>query len=61
VLFALIKSLVFGFLVVSISAFQGFYTKGGAYEVGKAGTAAVTNACIAILVADYLLAQLLVG
>ena len=61
VLFALIKSLVFGFLVVSISAFQGFYTKGGAYEVGKAGTAAVTNACIAILVADYLLAQLLGG
>ncbi len=61
VIFALIKSLVFGFLVVSISAFQGFYTKGGAYEVGKAGTAAVTNACIAILVADYLLAQLLVG
>lgn len=61
VLFALIKSVVFGFLVVSISAFQGFYTKGGAYEVGKASTAAVTNACIAILIADYLLAQLLVG
>lgn len=61
VLFALVKSVVFGFLVVSISAFQGFYTKGGAYEVGKASTAAVTNACIAILIADYLLAQLLVG
>ncbi|MFM7021315.1 MAG: MlaE family ABC transporter permease [Aquirufa sp.] len=61
VLFALIKSIVFGFLVVTIAAFQGFYTKGGAYEVGKASTAAVTNACIAILIADYLLAQLLVG
>ncbi|MEN9385926.1 MAG: hypothetical protein RLZZ185_667 [Bacteroidota bacterium] len=61
VLFALIKSVVFGFLVVTIAAFQGFYTKGGAYEVGKASTAAVTNACIAILIADYLLAQLLVG
>ena len=61
VLFALIKSVVFGFLVASIAAFQGFYTKGGAYEVGKASTAAVTNACIAILIADYLLAQLLVG
>ncbi len=61
VLFALIKSVVFGFLVVTIAAFQGFYTKGGAYEVGKASTAAVTNSCIAILIADYLLAQLLVG
>ena len=40
---------------------KGFYTKGGAYEVGTASTAAVTNSCIAILIADYLLAQLLVG
>jgi phospholipid/cholesterol/gamma-HCH transport system permease protein len=60
VLFAIIKSVVFGFLVASIAAFQGFYTQGGAYEVGKASTAAVTNSCIAILIADYLLAQLLV-
>jgi phospholipid/cholesterol/gamma-HCH transport system permease protein len=61
VIFAIIKSVVFGFLVASIAAFQGFNTKGGAYEVGKASTAAVTNSCIAILIADYLLAQLLVG
>ncbi|MEY4384179.1 MAG: hypothetical protein RI995_1721 [Bacteroidota bacterium] len=61
VFFALTKSVVFAFLVTTISSYQGFYTKGGAYEVGKASTTAVTNACIAILVADYLLAQLLVG
>lgn len=59
--FALIKSVVFAFLVASISSYQGYFTTGGAYEVGKASTAAVTNACIAILVADYLLAQLLIG
>lgn len=59
--FALIKSFVFAFIVVSISSFQGYYTKGGAYEVGRASTSAVTNSCIALLVADYLLAQLLVG
>lgn len=57
--FALIKSFVFGFLVTSISAFQGFYTEGGALEVGKASTTAVTKSCIAILTADYVLAQLL--
>lgn len=61
VFFALTKSVVFAFLITTISSYQGFFTKGGAYEVGKASTAAVTNACIAILVADYLLAQLLVG
>lgn len=61
VFFALTKSVVFAFLVTTISSYQGYFTKGGAYEVGKASTTAVTNACIAILVADYLLAQLLVG
>lgn len=59
VAFALIKSFAFAFLVSSISAFWGFYTRGGALEVGVASTGAVTSSCIAILVADYLLAQLL--
>ena len=59
VLFALIKSFVFAFLVSSISAYKGYFTKGGALEVGQSSTSAVTNSCIAILVADYLLAQLL--
>ncbi len=59
VLFAIIKSIVFAFLISSISSFKGFYTKGGALEVGQASTAAVTNSCIAILLADYLLAELL--
>lgn len=59
VTFALIKSFAFAFLVSSISAFWGFYTRGGALEVGIASTGAVTSSCIAILVADYLLAQLL--
>lgn len=59
VFFAMIKSFVFAFLVSSISSYKGFYTTGGAFEVGKASTIAVTNSCIAILLADYLLAQLL--
>ncbi|HNP19674.1 MAG TPA: ABC transporter permease [Fulvivirga sp.] len=59
VTFALIKSFVFAFLVSSISSFKGYYTVGGSLEVGKASTAAVTSSVIAILLADYLLAQLL--
>jgi len=57
--FALIKSYVFAFLVASISSFQGYYTEGGALEVGKSSTQAVTKSCIAILIADYLIAQIL--
>lgn len=59
VTFALIKSVVFAFLVSSISSYKGYYTSGGALEVGRASTSAVTNSCIAILVADYMLAELL--
>lgn len=59
VAFAIIKSLVFAFLISSISSFHGYYTKGGALEVGQSSTTAVTHSCIAILLADYLLAQLL--
>ncbi len=57
--FALIKAVVFAFLIASISAFKGYYTKGGALEVGIASTNAVTSSCISVLIADYLLAQLL--
>jgi phospholipid/cholesterol/gamma-HCH transport system permease protein len=57
--FALIKSVVFAILISSISSFKGYFTRGGALEVGVASTRAVTSSCIAILLADYLLAQLL--
>ena len=59
IVFALIKSVVFAFLVSAISAFKGFNTTGGALEVGAASTGAVTNSIIAILVADFVLAAVL--
>jgi phospholipid/cholesterol/gamma-HCH transport system permease protein len=57
--FMLLKAFVFAFLISSISAYNGYYTKGGALEVGIASTNAVTRACISVLIADYVLAQLL--
>ena len=59
IVFALIKAVIFGFLVASISSFKGFFTFGGALEVGHSSTKAVTSSCIAILCSDYLLAYLL--
>lgn len=59
--FALIKAYVFAFLVASISSFKGYYTTGGATELGVSSTQAVTSSIIAILLADYFLAQLLLG
>ncbi|MBX2971292.1 MAG: ABC transporter permease [Cyclobacteriaceae bacterium] len=59
--FALIKALTFGFLVASISSYKGYYTTGGALEVGISSTKAVTTSVIAVLLADYVLAQLLLS
>ena len=54
----MIKALVFSFLIVSISSYKGFYSSGGALEIGKASTSAVVISCISVLVADYLIAWL---
>jgi phospholipid/cholesterol/gamma-HCH transport system permease protein len=56
--FALTKSFVFAFLIASVSSFKGYYTQGGALEVGISTTSAVTNSIISVLIADYLLAEL---
>lgn len=53
------KSIIFGFLISTISAYQGYYTSGGALEVGQSCTKAVVNSCIAMVVADYFVADIL--
>ena len=59
--FALIKAFFFAFIISTVSAFKGFYTAGGALEVGRASTSAVTTSVIAVLLTDYLLAELLLN
>lgn len=59
--YALIKSFVFAFLIASISSYKGYFTQGGALEVGIASTEAVTTSVIAILLSDYFLTDLLLG
>ncbi len=57
--YAIIKSLVFGFIITSFSSYYGYYAYGGALDVGKASTSAVVNSNILILFADLLLTKLL--
>jgi phospholipid/cholesterol/gamma-HCH transport system permease protein len=56
--YALSKTVVFGFLIVSISSFYGYYTRGGAIDVGKSSTQAVVSSSIAILLANFLITQM---
>jgi phospholipid/cholesterol/gamma-HCH transport system permease protein len=58
---ALIKTVVFAFIIVSVSAYQGYYTDGGALEVGKSSTKAVVYSSILILIFDFILAQILLS
>ena len=57
--YALIKTVFFAFIITSIPAYQGYYTKGGALEVGKSSTIAVVQSSVAILFVNYVLTQLL--
>jgi phospholipid/cholesterol/gamma-HCH transport system permease protein len=50
-----VKSVVFGILIVSISCFQGMMTSGGAAGVGKSTTQAVVSCYAAILLANFML------
>ena len=57
--YALTKTVVFGFLIVSISSFYGYYTKGGSLDVGRSSTQAVVSSSVAILLANFLLTQMI--
>lgn len=59
VAYALTKTVVFGFLIVTISSFYGYYTKGGALDVGRSSTQAVVSSSVAILIANFILTQLI--
>ncbi len=55
----LVKSLVFAFILTSVSCYKGFYVSGGSIELGRASTQAVVYSNILILLADYIIALVL--
>jgi phospholipid/cholesterol/gamma-HCH transport system permease protein len=52
------KVFTFAFLITSISSYFGYYTQGGALEVGKSSTSAVVYSSILILIFNYLITLL---
>lgn len=59
VLFGFVKSFVFGFVITSISCYKGYYARGGAEGVGKSTTQATVLSCMYVLLADFLLAAII--
>ncbi len=56
---SILKSLVFAFIIASVSSFCGYTVEGGSVEVGKASTSAVVSSSVLILFSDVFLTQLL--
>jgi phospholipid/cholesterol/gamma-HCH transport system permease protein len=52
------KVLVFAFIITSISSYYGYYTTGGALEVGKSSTNAVVYSSILILLFGLILTNM---
>jgi phospholipid/cholesterol/gamma-HCH transport system permease protein len=59
VFFGLTKSYTFAFLISSIPAYFGYNVKGGSLEIGRNSTTSVVVSCVVVLLADYILAALL--
>ncbi|HKL39329.1 MAG TPA: ABC transporter permease [Cryomorphaceae bacterium] len=59
VFYALIKTVIFAFIITSISSYHGYFAKGSALEVGRSSTKAVVYSSILILIFNYIVTQLL--
>lgn len=57
--YAMIKTLVFAFIIATVPSYHGYYVKGGSIAVGKASTQSVVWTIILIVVANYFLTQML--
>jgi phospholipid/cholesterol/gamma-HCH transport system permease protein len=59
--YSLIKTLIFAFIVSSVSSYFGYHAKGGAIAVGKASTKAVVYSSILILIFNFILTDLILA
>jgi phospholipid/cholesterol/gamma-HCH transport system permease protein len=61
ILQGLVKPLFFGFIIASIGCFYGLRTKGGTQGVGRSTIQAVVTSSVLIIVADFLISQIMVA
>ncbi len=61
VVYAFIKTFVFAFILATVPSWQGYFMKGGALEVGKASTNSFVWTSVLIIMANYIITQLLLS
>ncbi|MDR2533498.1 MAG: ABC transporter permease [Tannerellaceae bacterium] len=57
--YSVIKSVVYAFIIASISSYFGYNVRGGALAVGKASTNSVVMSSVMILLADVILTHIM--
>ena len=61
VTYSLLKTVVFAYIISSVPAYHGYFTHGGALEVGRSSTKAVVYSSLLILLFNFILTQLLLA
>ncbi len=59
VVYSMVKTVFFAFIITSISGFYGYYARGNSLEVGRASTNAVVISSIVILIVNLILTQVM--
>lgn len=59
--YAFIKTFIFAFILATVPSWQGYYMKGGALEVGKASTNSFVWTSVLIILANYIITQMLLS
>jgi len=56
-LYALVKTTVFAYIITSVASYYGYKTEGGAREVGSSSTKAVVNSSLIILIFNLIITK----
>lgn len=56
-----VKAVVFAFIITAVACYQGYFVTGGSIELGQASTRAVVFGAILILIADLIIALILMS
>lgn len=59
IVYSMVKTVFFAFIITSISGFFGYYARGNSLEVGRASTNAVVVSSIVILIVNLILTQVM--
>lgn len=59
--YSVTKVVFYAFIIVTVSAYHGYYAEGGALEVGRSSTKAVVYSSILLLLANLILTKLILS